>query len=116
MSDGPYVERDRAIAGAIVPAWARRDRDDDTYYPVPWLLSSRGYGVLVDNHETSRFDLGAAAAGALAAEARALDLRVFAGPRPADALRRFTARHRPPAARRPRRGPSARGSRPASRT
>ena len=91
VSDGPFIKRDRAIAGAIVPEWARRDRDDDTYYPVPWLLSSRGYGVLLDNDETSRFDLGLRGRWAASAEARTLELRVFAGPRPADALRRFTA-------------------------
>ena len=32
------------------------DRDDATYYPVPWMLSSsRGYGVLIDNDERSCF-------------------------------------------------------------
>ncbi len=91
VSDGPFIERDRAIAGAIVPAWARRDRDDDTYYPVPWLLSSRGYGVLLDNDETSRFDLRRRGRWSASAAARTLELRFFAGPRPADALRRFTA-------------------------
>ena len=91
VSDGPYIARDRAIAGAIVPAWARKDRDDDTYYPVPWLLSSRGYGVLLDNDETSSFDLGGRGRWSASAEARTLTLRLFAGPRPADALRRFTA-------------------------
>ena len=91
VSDGPYVERDRAIAGAIVPAFGRRDRDDDTYYPVPWLLSSRGYGVLLDNDEASRFDLRRRGRWEARADATELSLRVFAGPRPADALRRFTA-------------------------
>ena len=76
---------------AIVPAFGRRDRDDDTYYPVPWLLSSRGYGVLLDNDEASRSTSGAAAAGRPAPTRGELSLRVFAGPRPADALRRFTA-------------------------
>ena len=91
VSDGPFIARDRAIAGAIVPAWARKDRDDDTYFPVPWLLSSRGYGVLLDNDETSSFDLGGRGRWSASAEARTLTLRLFAGPRPADALRRFTA-------------------------
>jgi alpha-glucosidase (family GH31 glycosyl hydrolase) len=89
-ADGPFLERDRPIAGVVVPDWAELDRPDATYYPIPWLLSSRGYGVLLDNDETSRFRL---AGGRWTAEvdARRLDLRVFAGPRPADALRRFTA-------------------------
>jgi alpha-glucosidase (family GH31 glycosyl hydrolase) len=89
-ADGPFLERDRAIAGAVVPDWAELDRPDATYYPVPWLLSNRGYGVLVDNDETSRFRL-AGRRWTVQVEARRLDLRVFAGPRPADALRRFTA-------------------------
>jgi alpha-glucosidase (family GH31 glycosyl hydrolase) len=93
VADGPYPARDRAIPKALTPPWGARDRDDDTYYPVPWLLSSRGYGVLADNDETSRFDLGRERRGRwlLQVESRSLSMRVFAGPRPADALRRFTA-------------------------
>ncbi len=93
VSDGPYRAPDRALAGAIVPEWSRLDRDDDTYYPVPWILSSRGYGALVGNDERSTFDLGAGRRSrwSVSAEARTLELFVFAGPRPADALRRFTA-------------------------
>jgi hypothetical protein len=60
VSDGPFPPRDRAVLGALAPPWSARGRDDDTYYPVPWLLSSRGYGVLAANDETSRFDLGRA--------------------------------------------------------
>jgi alpha-glucosidase (family GH31 glycosyl hydrolase) len=89
-ADGPFLERDRAIAGAVVPDWAELDRPDATYYPIPWLLSSRGYGVLVDNDTTSRFRLGRRR-WSVEADGRRLDLRVFTGPRPADALRRFTA-------------------------
>jgi hypothetical protein len=92
VADGPYREADRALPRAIVPPWGVRDRDDDTYYPVPWLLSSGGYGVLVENDETSRYDLGdSRRRWSVAAEARSLSLLVFAGPRPADALRRFSA-------------------------
>ena len=37
------------------PAAARASapRDDATYFPIPWILSSRGYGLLVDNDETA---------------------------------------------------------------
>jgi sulfoquinovosidase len=93
VADGPYRPGDRAIPKAVTPPWGVRDRDDDTYYPVPWVLSSRGYGVLVENDETSRFDLARTRRGrwSLAAQSRSLSFRVFAGPRPADALRRFTA-------------------------
>jgi alpha-glucosidase (family GH31 glycosyl hydrolase) len=90
VADGPFLERDRTIAGAVVPDWAELDRPDATYYPVPWLLSSRGYGVLVDNDRTSRFRLGRKR-WSVETDGGRLDLRVFVGPRPADALRRFTA-------------------------
>jgi alpha-glucosidase (family GH31 glycosyl hydrolase) len=90
-ADGPFLERDRPLAGAVVPDWAEVDRPDATYYPIPWLLSSRGYGVLVDNDETSRFRLDRGGRWTAEAEAERLALRVFAGPRPADALARFTA-------------------------
>ena len=117
VEDGPTRESDRNYPRAFVPPWAHGERDDSTYFPVPWLLSSRGYGVLIDRDERSRFRLGTERADAwsLEADAPALALRVFAGPRPRDALRRFTAATgRQP--RRRRRGRSARGSRPASRT
>ena len=85
---GPAVHRSRRRRRG-----ARSERDDDTYYPVPWVLSSRGYGVLIDNDETSSFDLAASdpARWSASVEAARLSLRVFAGPRPADALARFTA-------------------------
>jgi alpha-D-xyloside xylohydrolase len=89
-ADGPFLAPDRAVAGVAVPDWAESDRNDATYYPIPWLLSSRGYGVLVDNDETSRFVLRGRR-WSVRVQARRLDLRVFAGPRPADALARFTA-------------------------
>ena len=42
-----------ARAGRSCRAWGFRPRDDATYFPMPWLLSTAGYGVLVDNAETS---------------------------------------------------------------
>ena len=101
VSDGPSRPEDRNYPRAVVPPWAHRDRADATYYPVPWMLSSRGYGVLIDRDETSRFRFASERpeAWSLEADAPALSLRVFAGPRPADALRRFThatGRHPPP--------------------
>src|SRR5919112_1349411 len=83
-ADGPFLERDRAIAGAVIPDWAEADRPDATYYPIPWLLSSRGYGVLLDNDETSVFHLGTQPADVWAPEVqgRVLAFRVFAGPTP----------------------------------
>jgi alpha-glucosidase (family GH31 glycosyl hydrolase) len=66
---------------------------DATSYPVPWLLSSRGYGVLIDRDETSTFHLATEQRDAWSAEVQshAIALRVFGGPTLAQVLRRFTA-------------------------
>ena len=92
-SDGAVRPEDRNYPKPFLPPWAVSDRDDATYYPIPWMLSSAGYGVLIDNDERSFFRLGSEDAGewSLEAEAEDLRLRFFAGPTPAKALRRFTA-------------------------
>ena len=90
VADGPVRPEDSTYVKASVPPWADRERADSTYFPVPWLLSSRGYGVLIDEDATSRFDSAAGRWSADADGAR-LRLRVFAGPTPARALGRFTA-------------------------
>lgn len=93
VAEGPYQDSEYTFINLLVPPWGVRWRPDTTYYPVPWLLSSRGYGVLLDNDEISYHRLAADAAESWAMEAESANLRfrVFAGPRPADALRRFTA-------------------------
>ncbi len=115
VSDGPYQEKDYAIPEGVTPPWGFRPRDDATYYPIPWLLSTAGYGVLVDNSETSYFHLDGAGAWSVevvrgpqgedvpadAPPPSRLSMRFFAGPEPADVLRRFTSaegRQPPPAA------------------
>ena len=93
VSDGPFSPDSVDVVKATIPPAGFRARADSTYYPVPWLLSSRGYGVLVDNDETSSFRLPGARGGSwgVRVDAPRLRLRVFAGPTPARALRRFTA-------------------------
>jgi alpha-glucosidase (family GH31 glycosyl hydrolase) len=93
VSDGPWPAADYGVATATVPSQGLRARDDATYYPVPWLLSSRGYGVLIDRDETSTFHLATDPKNAWSAEvrSRAIALRVFGGPTLAQVLRRFTA-------------------------
>jgi alpha-glucosidase (family GH31 glycosyl hydrolase) len=94
VAEGPYEEDERAVIPVFVPAWGFHPRDDATYFPMPWLLSTAGYGVLVDDPQTSYFRLDQGGSGVWSVEVRAprLDLRVFAGPRPADVLRRLTGR------------------------
>ncbi len=93
VSDGPYPERAREIVGLIGLPWAETHRDDATYYPVPWTLSSAGYGVLLENDERSTFHMESQTPGVWSAEpeSASVSVRVFAGPTPAAALRRFTA-------------------------
>jgi alpha-glucosidase (family GH31 glycosyl hydrolase) len=104
VSDGPWKPDQYAIGEALLPEWGFRPRDDATYYPIPWLLSTDGYGVLVDNPETSYFRLDQGGtwsvevvtappgegAPASSPPPTHLQMRVFAGPEPADVLRRFT--------------------------
>ena len=115
VADGPVRPEDRQYVKASVPPWADRERDDATYYPVPWLLSSRGYGVLIDEDATSRFLTDGPGVGGGGRRRPPAPARL----RGADARRGRCAASRPPsgASRRPRRpGPSAPGSRPASPT
>jgi alpha-glucosidase len=105
VSDGPWEPDERLfmkLSGLLPPA-GFRDRDDATTFPMPWLLSTAGYGVLLSNPETSYFRLGSSTAGAWSVEAQAasLDLRFIGGPKPADVLRRLTTitgRQPPPVA------------------
>ena len=93
VSDGPWPADDYGLAQVTIPPQGFRARSDATYYPVPWLLSSRGYGVLIDRDETSTFHLATDPKNAWVAEVQshAIALRVFGGPTPAQVLRRFTA-------------------------
>ena len=104
VADGPYQSEEYPFLNAFVPPWGLRERDDTTYFPIPWLLSTAGYGVLLDSHETSYFRLGGEDAwsvevvrgpeGEIGAESAPppdrIALRFFAGPDPADVLERMT--------------------------
>jgi alpha-glucosidase len=106
VADGPYQANEYPAINLFVPPWGIRERDDSTYFPIPWLLSSSGYGVLVDSPETSYFRLREDAGDAWSAEVVAapedetgaagapppdrIALRFFAGPEPADAVARMS--------------------------
>jgi alpha-glucosidase len=91
VGEGPYQDLEYPFVTALVPKWGIRWRKDATYFPIPWLLSSRGYGVLLDNDPLAYHRLTAADGWSLETEDTELRFRVFAGPSPADALRRYTA-------------------------
>jgi len=94
VAEGAYNSDELTLITLFVPPWGLRDRPDATYFPMPWLLSTRGYGVLLDNVEESLFRLGTEAPDAWSAEAQSsrFQFRVLAGPTPADVVRRLTAR------------------------
>ena len=56
--DGPYTATQARLIKSFIPAPGYSDRRDATYFPIPWILSTSGYGVLVDNDEDSSFELG----------------------------------------------------------
>jgi hypothetical protein len=100
---GPYYpDAERSVLSTFVPPQGYRQRNDATYFPIPWVLSSEGYGVLVENEETAYHDFRGdrqwsvevtTAPDDFGADQRApasLRLRVFGGGTPARTLRRFT--------------------------
>ena len=108
VGEGPYQTDEYPVIEHFVPAWGMRRRADDTYFPMPWLLSTAGYGVLVENSEPSYFHLGSDRKNTWSVQLnrtvdglanqpenrpapRSITLRFFAGPKPADVLRRMSA-------------------------
>ena len=87
VSEGPYQQAEYPFLTAFIPPPGYNTRRDATYYPVPWLLSTSGYGVLVRNNEESRFRLGTEQGDVWSVE---VDARIAALPglcRPAAARR-----------------------------
>jgi sulfoquinovosidase len=93
VGEGPYQQHEYPFLDGIVPPWAIRNRPDATYFPLPWVLSTRGYGVSIDQDDLSYVRLRADSADrwSIEAEAGRLCFTVYAGPSPLDALRRYTA-------------------------
>ncbi len=59
-------------------------------FTMPWAVSSRGYGFLLDSTWLNRFDLTSSERWRVETAEPALRWRVYAGPEPADVLRRVT--------------------------
>ncbi|NLD78432.1 MAG: glycoside hydrolase family 31 protein, partial [Acidimicrobiales bacterium] len=92
VAEGPYASGDYDAVRAVVPAPGLRERPDATYFPLPWLLSSRGYGMLVTDDARSVHHLDEDRSGAWSVEVDAptLAVEVFTGEDPAEVLRHFT--------------------------
>ena len=130
VADGPYYAdpAERAALSAFVPPQGYRPRNDATYFPIPWVLSSEGYGVLVENEETAYHDFRGDAPVVGRGHDRTGRPRRGAAARPRACGCAFSAVARRPgpcagsrgtsadSRRRPRGGSGARGSSPAARS
>jgi alpha-D-xyloside xylohydrolase len=75
-----------------VTARTRESGTNEAHVPVPFLVSSHGYGVFVESREAGAFDVAATAGDQVRAsfEGGVLDLHFFVGPRAADAIAGYT--------------------------
>jgi alpha-D-xyloside xylohydrolase len=89
VSEGPFQDSEGALVSAFIPPQGFNPRADATYFPIPWVISTRGFGVLIENDDVSRFQLGSPWSAEV--DSPSLSLLVFAGPKPADVVRRFSA-------------------------
>ena len=92
--EGPFSSGEaEEIMRPLIPDFTFPTGPTATNFPIPWMLSSRGLGFLIDQDERSRFRLASERGDAWQAEAETSRFRfsVFAGPSPAAALRRYSA-------------------------
>jgi sulfoquinovosidase len=91
VGEGPFQPHEYPFVPEIIPTWAARNRPDATYFPLPWVLSTRGYGLSIDQDDLSYVRLrDSPQQWGIEAEAPCLRYTVYAGPAPLDALRRYT--------------------------
>src|SRR3954453_13378165 len=91
--EGPFSSGDYQKYTDLIPDFTFPTGPTASNFPVPWLVSTRGFGVLIDQTERSYFNLVNERPNACDAEVDSarLKLQVFAGPKPADVLRRYSA-------------------------
>jgi sulfoquinovosidase len=90
--EGAWIPTDRPVIPSFIEPWTDSNRADGAYFPMPWLVSSRGYGFLLDDTVRSLFRLRSdrRTAWDVEADSARLDYRVFAGPQPLDVVRRMS--------------------------
>jgi sulfoquinovosidase len=76
------------------PEYAWPGGETTAYAPMPWFLSSRGYGLLADTPYPTSFDMASTLTDRWRLEVHHTELSVviFDGPTPAEALERYTER------------------------
>uniref|UniRef100_UPI0028125522 TIM-barrel domain-containing protein n=1 Tax=Microbacterium sp. TaxID=51671 RepID=UPI0028125522 len=81
--------------GQVVESWNADGgtSSEQAYKSVPFYLTSRGYGVFVDDPSNVSFEVGSEVNSRVqfSTEGETLDYYVIAGPTPKDVLRRYTA-------------------------
>ena len=92
VAEGPYEPDEEPLITPFVSPASYRPAPYATYFPMPWLLSTRGYGVLAEGSRISTFRLATddPAAWSVEVEGGELSVLVMAGPTPAAVLRRLT--------------------------
>jgi len=92
VGEGTFLPHEYQFLREIIPAWAMRERPDATYFPIPWALSTRGYGLLVENDGLSVFRFRTAREDRWHVEidSDTLTYRIFVGRDPLEALCWFT--------------------------
>ena len=95
VTEGPYQAFEGPFVRGFVPLPGQNERADATYFPIPWLLSTRGAGLLVLNDDHSVFRLGSP--WTVEVDASEIVFEVFAGPRPVDTAAPLHRARRAPA-------------------
>ena len=95
VGEGTFQPHEYPFLSETVPKWGIRNRRDATYFPVPWVVSTRGYGLSIDQDDLSyvRMRTDRPDEWSIEVEADRLAYTIYAGPTPLEALRRFTEVH-----------------------
>jgi len=91
--EGPFSSGDYERFTESIPDFTFPTGPTATNFPIPWLVSTRGLGFLIDQTERSTFNLANERRDSWHAEAESSRFRfkVYAGPGPAQVLKRYSA-------------------------
>ena len=90
--EGPFSSGNGERYTNLIPNFTFPTGPTASNFPIPWLVSTRGFGVLIDKTERSYFNLLNERPDAWDAEVESATMRlvVFSGPKPADVVRRYS--------------------------
>nr|MBA3300636.1 hypothetical protein [Thermoleophilaceae bacterium] len=88
--EGPFSAGDYdAQLKRLLPDYTFPTGPTATNFPIPWTVTTRGFGLLIDQTQRSYFEL--ANPWEASTEASEFRFTAFAGPKPADVVRRYSA-------------------------